>query len=182
MNTLNMLNTKYIIFSDEEGTSKLFTNDSANGSAWFVDSIINVKSKDQEIISLDTLDNKYKAVSTELESKKYVITDSSYIKLIEFSPNKIKYEYNNKNNGFIVFSEIFYPYGWNAYINGVKTKHFNVNYILRGMSVKPGNNIIEFIFEPDVVKNGGIVSLSASLIFLIIFIGMSYKFFLNNRI
>ena len=50
------------------------------------------------------------------------------------------------------------------------------------MSVKPGNNIIEFIFEPDVVKNGGMVSLSASLIFLIIFIGMSYKFFLNNRI
>jgi len=182
MNTLNMLNTKYIIFSDEEGSSKLFTNDSANGSAWFVDSIINVKSKDQEIISLDTLDNKYKAVSTELESKKYVIADSSYVRLIESSPNRIKYEYNSKNNGFIVFSEIFYPYGWNAYVNGIKTKHFNVNYILRGINVKPGNNIIEFVFEPDVVKNGGMVSLSASLIFLIIFIGMSYKFFLNNRI
>ncbi|MED5354866.1 MAG: YfhO family protein [Bacteroidota bacterium] len=182
MNTLNMLNTKYIIFSDEEGTSKLFTNDSTNGSAWFVDSIINVKSKDQEITSLDTLDNKYKAVSTELESKKYVIADSSYVKLIEFSPNRMKYEYNNNNNGFIVFSEIFYPYGWNSYINGVKTKHFNVNYILRGMSVKSGNNIIEFVFEPDVVKNGGMISLSASLIFLIIFIGMSYKFFLKNRI
>ena len=182
MNTLNMLNTKYIIFSDEEGASKLFTNDSVNGSAWFVDSIINVKSKDQEITLLDTLDNKHKAVSTELESKKYVIADSSYVKLIEFSPNRMKYEYNNKNNGFIVFSEIFYPYGWSSYINGVKTKHFNVNYILRGMSVKSGNNIIEFVFEPNVVKNGGMISLSASLIFLIIFIGMSYKFFLKNRV
>ena len=49
------------------------------------------------------------------------------------------------------------------------------------MNVKSGNNIIEFVFEPDVVKKGGIVSLSASLIFVLIFLGMSYKFLLKNR-
>ena len=91
------------------------------------------------------MNNKSNAVSTELESNKYVVDDSSYVKLLEFNPNKIKYEYNNNNDGFIVFSEIFYPYGWNSYINGVKTNHFKVNYILRGMNVKSGNNIIEFV-------------------------------------
>jgi len=181
MNTLNMLNTKYVIFNNEDGTSELYVNDSANGPAWFIDSIINVDSKDKEIIALDLLSNKSKAVSTELESNKYVVDDSSYVKLLEFNPNRIKYEYNNKNDGFIVFSEIFYPYGWNSYINGVKTNHFNVNYILRGMNVKSGNNIIEFVFEPDVIKKGGIVSLSASLIFVLIFLGMSYKFFSKNK-
>jgi len=181
MNTLNMLNTKYVIFNNEDGVSQLYVNDSANGPAWFIDSIINVDSKDKEIIALDSLNNKYKAISTELESNKYIVDDSSYVKLLEFNPNRIKYEYNNKNDGFIVFSEIFYPYGWNSYINGVKTNHFNVNYILRGMNVKSGNNIIEFVFEPDVVKKGGIVSLSASLIFVLIFLGMLYKFFLKNR-
>ena len=181
MNTLNMLNTKYVIFNNEEGSSQLYVNESANGAAWFIDSIINVDSKDKEIIALNLLSNKSKAVSTELESNKYVVDDSSYVKLLEFNPNRIKYEYNNKNDGFIVFSEIFYPYGWNSYINGVKTNHFNVNYILRGMNVKSGNNIIEFVFEPDVVKKGGIVSLSASLIFVLIFLGMSYKFFSKNK-
>ena len=181
MNTLNMLNTKYVIFNNEDGTSELYVNDSANGPAWFIDSIINVDSKDKEIIALNLLSNKSKAVSTELESNKYVVDDSSYVKLLEFNPNRIKYEYNNKNDGFIVFSEIFYPYGWNSYINGVKTNHFNVNYILRGMNVKSGNNIIEFVFEPDVIKKGGIVSLSASLIFVLIFLGMSYKFFSKNK-
>ena len=181
MNTLNMLNTKYVIFNNEDGTSQLYVNDSANGPAWFIDSIINVDSKDKEIRALDLLNNKSNAVSTELESNKYVVDDSSYVKLLEFNPNKIKYEYNNNNDGFIVFSEIFYPYGWNSYINGAKTNHFNVNYILRGMNVKSGNNIIEFVFEPDVVKKGGIVSLSASLIFVLIFLGMSYKFLLKNR-
>jgi len=49
------------------------------------------------------------------------------------------------------------------------------------MNVKSGNNIIEFVFEPDVIKKGGIVSLSASLIFVLIFLGMSYKFFSKNK-
>ena len=180
MNTLNMLNTKYVIFNNEDGTSQLYVNDFANGPAWFIDSIINVDSKDKEIIALDSLSNKTKAISTEIESKKFIIDDDSYVKLLEFNPNKITYEYNTKDDGFIVFSEVFYPNGWHSYIDGEKTQHFNVNYILRGMNVKSGSHIIEFVFDPDVVKKGSMISLSASLLLFIIIIGMSYKFFIKN--
>jgi hypothetical protein len=179
MNTLNMLNTRYIIFSNEEGASQLYVNESANGPAWFVDSIISVDSKNKEIIALDSLNNKTNAISTEIESKKF-INDDSYVKLLEFNPNKITYEYKTNNDGFIVFSEVFYPNGWHSYIDGIKTQHFNVNYILRGMNVKPGSHIIEFVFDPDVVKKGSMISLSASLFLLIIIIGMSYKFFIKK--
>jgi len=180
MNTLNMLNTKYIIFNKEEGTSQLYLNDSANGPAWFIESIINVDSKDKEILALDSLNNKTKVISTKLESQKFIIDDDSYVKLLEFNPNKITYEYKTNNDGFIVFSEVFYPNGWHSYIDGIKTQHFNVNYILRGMNVKSGSHIIEFVFDPDVVKKGSMISLSASLFLLIIIIGMSYKFFIKK--
>ena len=174
-----MLNTKYVIFNNEEGSSQLYVNESANGAAWFIDSIINVDSKDEEIVALDSLNNKTNAISTEIESKKF-INDDSYVKLLEFNPNKITYEYNTKDDGFIVFSEVFYPNGWHSYIDGEKTQHFNVNYILRGMNVKSGSHIIEFVFDPDVVKKGSMVSLSASLLLFIIIIGMLYKFFIKE--
>ena len=180
LNILNMLNTKYVIFNNEDGTSQLYVNDFANGPAWFIDSIINVDSKDKEIIALDSLSNKTKAISTEIESKKFIIDDDSYVKLLEFNSNKITYEYNTKDDGFIVFSEVFYPNGWHSYIDGEKTQHFNVNYILRGMNVKSGSHIIEFVFDPDVVKKGSMISLSASLLLFIIIIGMLYKFFIKE--
>mgnify|MGYP000705782159 CR=1 FL=1 len=103
------------------------------------------------------------------------------MKLLEFNSNKITYEYNTKDDGFIVFSEIFYPYGWNSFIDGEKTEHFNVNYILRGMNVKSGNHTIEFVFDPDIVKKGSIISLSGSILMLLIISGMVYKFFTKNE-
>jgi hypothetical protein len=48
------------------------------------------------------------------------------------------------------------------------------------MNVKPGSHIIEFVFDPDVVKKGSMISLSASLLLFIIIIGMSYKFFIKK--
>jgi len=181
MSTLNMLNTKYIIFTNQEGDSQLYVNDSVNGPAWFVDSVVNVESKDLEIITLDTLNNKNKAISTKLKSEKYIIDEDSYINLLEAKPNKITYEYNTNEDGFIVFSEIFYPYGWKSFIDGEKIEHFNVNYILRGMNVKSGNHTIEFVFDPDIVKKGSLISLSSSILMLLIISGMLYKFFTKNE-
>ena len=180
MNTLNMLNTKYIIFNNEEGVSQLYINDSINGSAWFIDSIINVDSKDKEILALDTLNTKNIAISTEANSKKYLVDNESYVKLLEFEPNKLKYECNSKEDGFIVFSEIFYPHGWHLYIDGEKTQYFNVNYLLRGIEVKSGNHIIEFVFDPEIVKKGSMITLSASILLFIIIIGMAHKFFIKH--
>ena len=127
------------------------------------------------------MNNKNNAISTKLKSEKYVIDEDSYINLLEAKPNKITYEYNTNEDGFIVFSEIFYPYGWNSFIDGEKIEHFNVNYILRGMNVKSGNHIIEFIFDPDIVKKGSLISLSGSILMLLIISGMLYKFFTKNE-
>ncbi len=185
INVLNMLNTKYIVAQDEKGTPFPFENESSNGNAWFIKHLEKVASPDAEIKILDSLDNKNKAVYTShkaVESLKniqlnYQVDSLSTIRLTEHKPNYLKYQSSNSNDGFAVFSEIYYPEGWKTFIDGNETNHIRVNYILRGMHIPAGNHIIEFKFDPDVVKTGSKITLASSILFGLLFIGgLFYEF------
>jgi len=43
----------------------------------------------------------------------------------------LKYDFKADSDQLAVFSEIYYPKGWNIFIDGEKAEHFRVNYILR---------------------------------------------------
>ena len=185
INVLNMLNTKYIVAQDEEGKLFPYDNDEANGNAWFVKRLEKVVSADAEIKALDSLDNKNKAVYTShkaVESLKniksnYVVDSLSTINLIAHKPNYLKYQSKNLNEGFAVFSEIYYPEGWKTFIDGNEVSHMRVNYILRGLQIPAGNHVIEFKFDPDVVKTGSKITLASSILFgLLVIGGLFYEF------
>ena len=168
LNVLSMLNTKYIVYNDSIG-AKIFTNDMSSRSAWFVRENINVKNDNEEIISLATLEFMNSSVSQKIEDKNY--DNRSYnIELVEKKPNYLKYMAKTDEEGLVVFSEVYYPHGWVSLINGNPIDHFQVNYILRGMEIPKGEHVIEFIFDPDVVKTGSIVSLFGSIGFVLLFI------------
>ncbi|MFV9550980.1 YfhO family protein [Algibacter sp. PT7-4] len=179
INVLNMLNTKYIVAQDEKGNAFPYENDAANGNAWFVKTLKKVESANSEIKLLDSLDTKNEAIySPHLALKevqginqKYVVDSLSTIRLLEFNSNYLKYKSNNKNNGFAVFSEIYYPKGWKTFIDGEEAKHVRVNYILRGMVIPAGEHVIEFRFNPDVVKTGSKITLASSILFMLLFLG-----------
>jgi len=186
LNVLNMLNTKYIVAQDEEGNTFPYKNDEANGNAWFIKHLKKVDSADQEIMLLDSLDNKNQAVYMPHEAlnkvnginTNYIVNDSlSKIELQEVKPNYLKYKTNNKNSGFAVFSEIYYPKGWKTFLDGKEVEHMRVNYILRGMPVPEGEHIIEFKFEPEVVKTGSGIALASSMLFgVLLLVGLYYEF------
>ena len=58
INVLNMLNTKYIIAQDENGNAITYTNEDANGNAWFVEEVKRVDSANEEIKVTDRESNK----------------------------------------------------------------------------------------------------------------------------
>jgi len=168
LNVLSMLNTKYILYNDSIGT-KIFTNDIAPGSAWFVTENVNVKNDNEEILSLAALEFMNSSVSQKIEDKNY--NNRIYnIELVDKKPNYLKYKAKTDEKGLVVFSEVYYPHGWVSLINGVAVDHFQVNYILRGMEIPEGEHVIEFIFDPKVVKTGSTVSLFGSIGFLLFFI------------
>lgn len=184
-NVLNMFNTKYIIVQGEEGAVFPYTNEEANGAAWFVKRLEKVASANEEIKALDSLDNKNKAVYTlskdiiEQTSLKnsYSVDSLASIKIVEHQPNYLKYKSSNSNEGFAVFSEVYYGNGWKTFINGEETQHMRVNYTLRGMPIPAGNHIIEFEFDPDVVKTGSKIALASSILLgLLLLGGLFYEF------
>ena len=173
LNTLSMLNTKYIIFN-QEGEKQIFKNEFSSGSAWFVKENINVFDDDQEIKSLDTLNYKEISVSQSFESKKYYNNTSSIV-VAEKKSDYIRYDVSSDDTGLIIFSEIFYPKGWKAYINDEEVTIERFNYILRGLEVPKGKNRLEFVFDPTIVKLSSNISLFSTLGFVFIILVMILK-------
>jgi len=181
---LNMLNAKYIIQTNEEGQQMPLLNQNANGNAWFVEKIKLVKSADEEIKALDSLDTKKVAVFNEVELFKYTsdfpihpssVDSTSYIKLDIYKPNYLKYSSYNSNPGLAIFSEMYYDFGWNAYVDGNKQSVFRANYVLRALQLRPGKHTIEFKFEPEVVKTGSTIAL-ISTILMVLLVGLGLYF------
>ena len=171
-----MLNVKYIIQQDEEGGSFPAINDDANGNAWFVGKIKPVGSANEEIQGLADFDSKEEAI---VNTKVYpTVTKLNFeldslasITLVDHRPNVIKYQTTNANDGFAVFSEMHYPQGWNAFVDGKLEPHYKVNYALRGIKVPAGEHTVEFKFEPTVVQMGSQIALASNILLGLIIIG-----------
>jgi len=182
MNTTNMLNAKYVI-GLEKGSNQmqeaLVRNKHALGNAWFVDSYKLVSTADEEITSLKNLDPAKEAVIRD-KYKEYlgdVGSGDGQIQLKSYLPNELVYEYQASDNGLVVFSEIYYDKGWNAYIDGKELPFFAVNYTLRGMVVPKGSGEIIFKFEPVSYEFAQITSWISSILLLLLLGYVGYRKF-----
>lgn len=176
LEVLNMLNVKYLIQTNEKGEQITIKSTGANGNAWFVNELKTVNSADAEMKALDKLDTKNVAIINRGDFDKGVVQafpkrdPSAKIELIAYEPNDMKYVSNNPNDGYAVFSEMYYKNGWNAYIDGKLTEHERVNYALRGLRIPAGKHTVEFKFEPQVVRTGSMIAL-ISFVLMVLLIG-----------
>ncbi len=178
---LNMLNCKYFI---TDPSQRAFRNPKAYGHAWYVKNIVWAENADDEMTLLGKttdlrnnvlIDKRYKQVIGELTPS---ADSTSSVKQIEYHPNHLKYTSNNSNEGFVVFSEIWYEKDWVCYIDGKKTDYVRCNYVLRGLKVPAGSHTIEFKIEANTYKTGEKIAMASSYsIFLLIAItiGMIVK-------
>lgn len=178
---LNMLNTKYIIQTDEEGKAFPIANPDANGNAWFIENLVTVSSADEEMRALDSINTRTTAIVNSSEFgdftkvKRFTADSlSANVTLETVKSNYLKYSSNNLADGLAVFSEIYYPQGWNAYLDGKKTEHFRANYTLRALLIPAGKHTIEFKFEPQIIQTGGMISLVSSLLILLLLASAIY--------
>lgn len=151
---LDMLNAKYFILGNDR--NGVFFNEEANGNAWFVQHTIIAKSADEEMALLSTLNLKNEAVinsktigNQQAISNKYQNTGS--IQLTSYEANRIEYISTSNENGYGVFSEIYYP-EWKATIDDKVVPIQQVNYVLRGIEIPKGEHKIVFEFKPSSLK------------------------------
>ena len=161
---LNMLNMKYVIVPDQQDPkqTQAVLNPFALGNCWLVKEVKFVKNADEEMASLNSFD----PVQTAFVDEKFksaipfspLYDSSATIKLVQNNNDEIIYEFNAASNQFAVFSEVYYPLGWEAYIDGKKTPYCKTNYALRGLAIPAGKHSIEFIFDPASVRIGESIS------------------------
>ena len=172
LGVLNMLNMKYLIYNKEAAP---VINPHANGNAWFVSNIRIAENANEEMKLVGEINTKRemvvdKAFASQLPTK--LVTDTTArIALVNYAPNDLKYSFSSKIDQVVVFSEIYYDKGWNAYINGHKVPYVRANYLLRAMPLKAGNYEIEYKFEPTSYSLGNTIALISSLLLVLSLLG-----------
>ena len=195
----SLLNGKYIIIGGEYAP---VTNPYAYGNAWFVTDYIAADTPDKEIALLASTDLRTTAIIGDdfkwaqekfttpiLNEDDSEANASDEIILTKYAPNELRYSFNTTAERVAVFSEIFYPAGWKAWIEpagtyGVvrnghyqpsaqaqATELFRTDWMLRGAIIPEGKGELVMRFEPESYKLGADISRACSitLILLLIF-------------
>lgn len=174
-NCLNMLNAKYVILSPNNAP---LVNEYALGNAWFVKNVKMADNANAELSALSLFDPKNEALvdrrfDGKITSKESSSSAGDTIYLENYKPNQLTYKSSSKENRVAVFSEIYYPAGWDAFIDNKKADYFRADYVLRAMSIPAGDHTVIFRFEPSSYKIGNRVSLASSVILLVILLGIA---------
>lgn len=169
---LNMLNTKYMIFGNQEKPQAII-NPAANGNAWLVSDVKFVNSPNEEIQAISIVDNKKTAVISNddksyLSGKQIVADHTASINLTKYKANELEYKSQSKTPQLAVFSEIYYPHGWKMLVDGKEVPYIKANYLLRAVHIPAGNHVIKMIFEPKVIETGKAISMTVFGLFVLL--------------
>ncbi len=171
MAVLNMLNTKYFI--TQQG---VMPNPAAMGNAWFIDTIQFVGTPNEESAALWNINLHTTAVADNQFENVLATTSAGEgtIRLTSYAPNKLTYQASSNADKVAVFSEIYYPHGWHAYIDGQEVEIGRVNYVLRALNVPAGEHTITMEFIPDAMRLDGLSMACVILIILLAIGGFTY--------
>ncbi len=192
MPVTSMLNGKYIILGGEYPPVK---NQYAFGNAWFVDSSVPAANPDEEIALLGKTDLHTTAIIGDdfAWAREHAIARSGsdsevfspQISLTSYAPNDLRYSFSTDTERVAIFSEIYYPKGWKAWIEPagtygqVKNGHyqptadaksidlFRADWMLRGAIIPEGEGELIMRFEPDSYQLGQSISRASSITLLL---------------
>ncbi len=180
---LNMLNTKYIIFQPgQQAQAPVYQpNAGALGNAWFVNEIKWAKTADEEMLNAAALGDTA-MVANAFEPSRTAIIRSGFekqlagyqfgkdsvasIQLTKYGLNDLSYVSNNSQSGVAVFSDIYYPHGWEAYVDGKQVEILRANYVLRAIKIPAGQHKIDFHFRPKSFATGNTIAMISSIVLI----------------
>ena len=188
---LSALNTKYFILGADMPPVE---NIEAFGPAWFVDSFVPAGTPDEEIALIDSVDLRHTAVigSDFAEAREGFAKISSggsdedpldvseeisvsgtakdVIQMTSYAPNELRYHYSASAARTAIFSEIYYPDGWTATVDGAPLDLFRADWIFRAANLPAGEHDIVMRYEPNVYIVAEKASRASSLTLFILLV------------
>ena len=189
---LNALNTRYVVLGADYPP---LVNEAAFGPAWFVDSVVEAATPDEEIALLGQVDLRRQAVversfATAVMSDSPVILsdseESDFIEMTSYAPNELHYKYSASSERLAVFSEIYYPNGWTLTLlpsdgSGTSAQKqiplLRADWTLRAALLPAGEHELVMTFLPESYRTGALVSRIASiglLLLLLLSVGLAF--------
>jgi hypothetical protein len=206
LKVVSMLNGKYIIVDPE--CSPVY-NQYAYGNCWFADDFVPAATPDEEIGLISSTDLHATAIIGDdfAWARKHFDTleldgdsaPSDYIGLTYYAPNELRYEYITSRERAAIFSEIYYPKGWKAWIEPAGTYGevdnghyqptdaatqidlFRANWMLRGAIIPQGEGTLIMRFEPESYQIGENISRASSIILILLLISSAAGAAILNR-
>jgi hypothetical protein len=176
---VNMLNMKYVISPRELPIGPLVTafdggdevvmeNTAARPRLWFVDSVLVIP---EETAHLEALtDPSWDPARTALLFEDIGPIDpgtGGTAEITSYAPRDIEAKVTSPGNSLLVLSEVYYPLGWTAWVDGVETPILRTNYVLRALRMPPGR------FDDPAYRTGATLTL-ASLATALVLFGASF--------
>jgi Predicted membrane protein len=164
---LNALNTRYIII---DGDFPPLHNPNTLGNAWFVDKVVPAATADEEIAFLGSVDLRHEAViGKDMPAVTAAPADTAdVITLTAYAPNELRYHYAASTDRLAVFSEIYYPDGWKAQVDGAPVDVLRADWTLRAAVLPAGEHDLVMRFEPDSYRTGAAVSRASSITLILL--------------
>ena len=108
-------------------------------------------------------------------------TGEAEVKMTSYQPNKMVYNATAKGTQLIVFSEIYYPIGWKAYVDGKEQEILKVDYFLRGLELKDGKHKIEFVYDDVTYHKAAKFAYTGSVLLFLLVGGILFLYFKEEK-
>ncbi|MFN0157272.1 MAG: YfhO family protein [Bacteroidota bacterium] len=163
MSIVNMLNARYVVAQgqlppdkfevvnvDQARRTVTHKNPTALPRAWFVKNTVVAHSGTGVFAKLNDpqFDPAQTAILESEPAGSVSAPDSSNINIVEHKSTTITIETYASSSALLVLSEVYYPAGWNVYVDGTPAIIHKTNYVLRSVVVPAGQHKVEFRFEP----------------------------------
>lgn len=176
---LNMLNTRYLVTAQpfqaegltpvvESEGGYLYRNEAALPRAFLVDSVRVIAEKDAIFEAMRDpgfRPGEYAILEKPVAERLGPLGDSS-VEITLHTPHRIEMAVDAAALCLLVLSEIYYPAGWQATIDGQPAEILKTNYVLRSVAVPQGRHEVVMMFQPWSFTAGHLVSRIASTLVL----------------
>ena len=204
LKVVSMLNGKYIILGADFSPVR---NPYAYGNAWFVSDFVPAANPDEEIAFIEGADlrttaiigNDFAWAQEAMKNMSGSVDAASSIALSHYAPNELRYEFSTDAERAAIFSEIYYPKGWKAWIEpagaygevhnghyqptaeGQPVELFRADWMLRGAIIPEGEGQLIMRFEPESYQLGEDISRASSIALILLLIASAVGMILTKR-
>ncbi|MFO8232385.1 MAG: hypothetical protein R6U20_06945 [Longimonas sp.] len=151
------------VHRDDETGLQVFENPDALPRAFFVDRV--TVESDQEALwdrlgdaSTNLREHAFREEPLDADLDAISSDSPPSVELNTFTPPEIEWSVETSGQHLLVVNEVYYPEGWNAYLDGEPVPIHRVNYLQRGVVIPEGEHTLTMRFEPTSNRVGGVIA------------------------